>query len=106
MATGSPDYDEIAEWVSRAIWAFDCLPNHLWVFRGLTWPFCITGCMARFEQRERFKELAAINDCYNLQAPLQVMETCWELRDQHLRDQHSVHWFHAMDSLGGHILLV
>jgi hypothetical protein len=108
IATDNPDYNEIAQYVTHVIWAINRLSNFPWILRGLTWPFCISGCMAVLEQRQRFRRIAALDGCFNLRKPLQIMETYWELRDrdQHSRDQHHAPWFQAMARVGQHVLLV
>ena len=99
---------EIRESVSRTISALRVVP-----FKGmissLTWPFCISGCMAMEEDWDFFRSLAVEDGAGsssfgNSSKALAIIEECWRLRKEDGREM--VDWRTAMDSLDINLLLV
>ncbi|KUJ10404.1 uncharacterized protein LY89DRAFT_596526, partial [Mollisia scopiformis] len=102
-----PELPEIRESVSQTIEEFKRMLHPLEV-ESLTWPLCVTGCMATEGQRDFFADLmssAKITESSSGQTwkAFQIVKECWRLRNT---DSGNVDWKSAMDSLGYRVLLI
>ncbi len=96
---------EIHHSIARTLETLTTLPSRLLI--RISWPFCITGCMAAPEEEAIFRALVltaaqAGANTGTAWKGLQVMEECWRLRSA----GETADWTTAMKSLGLRILLV
>jgi hypothetical protein len=117
----NPNVPEIRNCVSRAITAFQKLPDSS-LLRHLVWPLCITGCLADTQQQEQqaFRNILSStvvvgemelereqqmlsNDCWTV---LQVLESVWKLRRESSTGVLEMDWTNAMQVLGSPVLLI
>jgi C6 transcription factor Pro1 len=106
----NPNLLEIRDSVARTIDALAALPDPQLV-RSVVWPFCIAGCMVGPDQEQSFRDLAFAAEINEKTfgtswRALEVMETCWLVRQSPDINLNDCDWFGAMKRLGKHVLLV
>lgn len=110
VSGANPELSEIQSSVARTISSFRALP-HPKFFRSLSWPLCISGCMATENHQETFRKFGLTHNATEYlfgssKHVLKIMEKCWEMRKGGDHGMGEVDWSVAMRSLGLNILLV
>jgi hypothetical protein len=105
-----PELPEIQESVSRTIKMFKRICDES-VMLALTWPFCVTGCMAMGGQENFFRDIAGsaegsngLASFGNIKRCFSIVEECWRIRQQNQGE--SPDWMASMNSLGTSLLLL
>jgi hypothetical protein len=110
ISAPNPNLPEIQSSVTQTIAALRALP-HFKFFCNLSWPLCITGCLATGDNQKVFHCLMRR---YNerphhfgsSQHILNIVEKCWELRNEKTHTSDDVDWITAMQALDLDLLLV
>lgn len=110
VSGANPELSEIQSSVARTISSFRALP-HSKFFRSLSWPLCVSGCMATEKHQNTFREFGLTRNQNKYvfgssKHVLKIMEKCWEMRKGGDHEMDEVDWSVAMRSLGLDILLV
>lgn len=101
-----PELPEVIKSVSDTIITFKSLKDPR-LLQNMVWPFCVSGCMARREEQELFRDLASaaqvtqstLGTCFEA---LKIMEECWEAR---AINSCSIDWVSVMNKRGNYVLL-
>jgi hypothetical protein len=106
----NPEVTEIKDAVNATIKALSDFPDPKLLLH-VVWPFCITGCMAAPGQRQAFRDLASASGVQKTAfgtswRALEVMETCWAMRDDGREEWRNCDWLDAMETLGHKVLLI
>jgi hypothetical protein len=111
VVSGSSQFlkSELRQSVPKALMAMKALPPHLLI--RVSWPFCVTGCMAHGLEMDEFKQLLQASERvgYNpgtLSNGLEIMEEFWLIREDRDHITSGSPWVVAMKNLGLKILLI
>lgn len=110
VSGANPELPEIKSSIDRIVGFFRALP-HPKFFRSLSWPLCISGCMATENHQEMFREFVLKHNANTYvfgssKHVLKIMEKCWEMRKSGDYGVGEVDWSVTMASLSLNILLV
>lgn len=105
VSGANPALPQIQQYVARIVTILAALPNHR-LLLALSWPLCISGCMAEPIHYQFFTGLLSLFESTNqggISHVLAALRECWRLRDK-CGNKTYVHWGDAMKSLGTEIL--
>jgi hypothetical protein len=105
VSGANPALPQIQQHVGRIVTVLAALPNHR-LLLALSWPLCISGCMAEPVYYQFLITLLSPFDSTNqggISNVLPVLRECWRMREESGNETH-VDWQDAMRSLGTEIL--
>jgi hypothetical protein len=105
VSGANPALPQIQQYVARIVTILMALPNHR-LLLALSWPLCISGCMAEPIHYQFLIRLLSPFESTNqggISNVLAVLRECWKLREKSGNETY-VGWEDAMKSLGTEIL--
>ncbi|RDW91737.1 hypothetical protein BP5796_02902 [Coleophoma crateriformis] len=106
VSGANPALPQIRQNVERIVTSLAALPNHR-LLMALSWPLCISGCMAEPVYYPFFVDMLSPFESTsqgNISSILGVLRECWKLRGKN--EDTYISWEEAIKSLAIEILLV